>query len=386
MHAGRTPRTLPPPPPGPPAATSHPCCRPLQINLTESVSSTLPFENGRQVRTIAVSPDGRILLSIDDEGRAVVVRRRRRALLHHFSFKGPVRAAKFSPDGKYVACAVGRLLQVRAPAAAAVHAAGRRPRGRPGAAAGARRDGVGGSGRLCACRMLLSTCLPVRPALPRPCPGNPTHPAAHPSPCPARSTGAQVWKAPGLAKTVAPMELHRTYGHCHADITALDWSADSLWLAAGGKDLSTRLFSMHPLEGYRPPTLAGHREPLVAGGAGPRGAGAGSGARRRRGGCLAAGWRCAWLRGSGPAAPASAAACACCTPACSALHLTQAPGVGGADWQGGPPPLHAGTRWGAVCLDVSQARGGGASGGASGGGSSDRGAGPEAAAVRGGAG
>jgi len=82
-------------------------------SLTESCSSTLPFENGRQIRTIAVSPDGRLLLSIDDEGRALVVNRRRRALLHHFSFKGPVRAAKWSPDGRYLAVAVGRLLQVR---------------------------------------------------------------------------------------------------------------------------------------------------------------------------------------------------------------------------------------------------------------------------------
>lgn len=88
--------------------------RDQQINLTESCSSALPFENGRQIRTIAVSPDGRLLLSIDEEGRALVVNRRRRALLHHFSFKGPVRAAKWSPDGRYLAAAVGRLLQVRA--------------------------------------------------------------------------------------------------------------------------------------------------------------------------------------------------------------------------------------------------------------------------------
>lgn len=84
------------------------------MNLTESTSSTLPFENGKQIRTIAVSPDGRVLLSVDEDGRAIVVNRRRRALLHHFTFKAPVRVAKFSPDGKYVACAVGRLLQVRA--------------------------------------------------------------------------------------------------------------------------------------------------------------------------------------------------------------------------------------------------------------------------------
>lgn len=84
-----------------------------QINLVQSTSSTLPFENGKQIRTICVSPDGRLLLSIDQDGRALVVNRKRRALLHHFSFKAPVRAAKFSPDGNFVACAVGRLLQVR---------------------------------------------------------------------------------------------------------------------------------------------------------------------------------------------------------------------------------------------------------------------------------
>ena len=36
-------------------------------------------------------------------------------LLHHFSFKGPVRAAQFSPDGEYIACAVGKILQVVPP-------------------------------------------------------------------------------------------------------------------------------------------------------------------------------------------------------------------------------------------------------------------------------
>ena len=50
---------------------SCPC---LQINLTESSSSTLPFENGRQIRTIAVSPDGRILASGDASGRLILNR------------------------------------------------------------------------------------------------------------------------------------------------------------------------------------------------------------------------------------------------------------------------------------------------------------------------
>ena len=50
----------------------------------------------------------------------------------------------------------------------------------------------------------------------------------------------QVWKAPGFEKSMAPMELHRTYGSSHADITCLAWSQDSCWVAIAGKDLSAR--------------------------------------------------------------------------------------------------------------------------------------------------
>ncbi len=51
---------------------------------------------------------------------------------------------------------------------------------------------------------------------------------------------AQVWRTPGLGKSVAPMQLHRTYGGCHGDIAALDWSADSQWIAVASKDLTAR--------------------------------------------------------------------------------------------------------------------------------------------------
>lgn len=66
-----------------------------------------------QVRTLCVSPNGTLMLSIDEDGKALLINRARRALLHHFSFKGPVAVARFSPDGKYIAVGVGRLVQVR---------------------------------------------------------------------------------------------------------------------------------------------------------------------------------------------------------------------------------------------------------------------------------
>ena len=50
----------------------------------------------------------------------------------------------------------------------------------------------------------------------------------------------QIWRTPGYAKTTAPMQLHQTYGGCAADITSLDWSEDSLWIAVASKDLSAR--------------------------------------------------------------------------------------------------------------------------------------------------
>ena len=73
----------------------------------------------------------------------------------------------------------------------------------------------------------------------------------------------QIWRTPGFVKTTAPMQLHRQYGGCHADITALDWSLDGRWVAVVSKDLAARVFSLHALEGYRVPTLAGHKDTPV---------------------------------------------------------------------------------------------------------------------------
>jgi len=50
----------------------------------------------------------------------------------------------------------------------------------------------------------------------------------------------QIWRAPGLRKVFAPMELYRSYGGCHADISSVDWSDDSFWITASSKDLTAR--------------------------------------------------------------------------------------------------------------------------------------------------
>ena len=151
-----------------------------QVDLVKSQASTLPYELRSNVRTMCVSPDGALLVAIDDTGRSLVINRKQNALLHHFSFKDTVRVASFSPDGRYLAVGSGRLVQ--------------------------------------------------------------------------------VWCRPGLVKSTNPLELHRTYGHCHSDIVSLDWSDDSTWVAAGSKDLTVRVWSLHSIDGYVPPTLAGHKD------------------------------------------------------------------------------------------------------------------------------
>lgn len=73
-----------------------------QVDLVKSRATTIPFELRSDVRTLCVSPDGTLLVAIDDTGRALVINRKQNALLHHFSFKDTVRVASFSPDGRYV--------------------------------------------------------------------------------------------------------------------------------------------------------------------------------------------------------------------------------------------------------------------------------------------
>lgn len=70
------------------------------FDLVGSRSRTLDFECRKNIERLALSPDGRTLLAIDEDGRAVLVNVRKGIVLHHVNFKAPVRAASFSPDGK----------------------------------------------------------------------------------------------------------------------------------------------------------------------------------------------------------------------------------------------------------------------------------------------
>ena len=82
------------------------------FDLIRSRSFTFPFEARRNISRLALSPDGAILLTIDDEGHLLMVNVHRRIAIHHLNLKQKVGDVRFSPDGKYVAFAIGRLTQV----------------------------------------------------------------------------------------------------------------------------------------------------------------------------------------------------------------------------------------------------------------------------------
>ncbi|KAI8855000.1 WD40-repeat-containing domain protein [Chytridium lagenaria] len=81
------------------------------FELTSNKSYTFPFENRKDTDTIALSPNGLLMLSIDEDGRAILANVPRRVVLHRHNFGERVRSAKFSPNGKYIAITHGKLVQ-----------------------------------------------------------------------------------------------------------------------------------------------------------------------------------------------------------------------------------------------------------------------------------
>lgn len=89
---------------------------------------TFPFELKRNIQTLALSPDGALLLAVDEGSQAVLVSVPQRIVLHHFNLSsetdgGTAAAASiscisFSPDARYLVICAGLRIRVwRAPGA-----------------------------------------------------------------------------------------------------------------------------------------------------------------------------------------------------------------------------------------------------------------------------
>ena len=74
----------------------------------------------------------------------------------------------------------------------------------------------------------------------------------------------QVWRTPSLASEFSPFALHRTYTGHYDDVTCVAWSPSGAYLCTGSEDLTARIHSLHPTQGFIPVALSGHRERLVS--------------------------------------------------------------------------------------------------------------------------
>lgn len=81
----------------------------------------------------------------------------------------------------------------------------------------------------------------------------------------------QAWKTPTTPGAdgngeleYAPFILHRDYGGHFEEVRHLSWSGDSRFFVSASKDLSARLWSLDPEEGFEPTILSGHRQQVRA--------------------------------------------------------------------------------------------------------------------------
>ncbi|KAK6453871.1 WD40-repeat-containing domain protein [Scheffersomyces xylosifermentans] len=82
------------------------------FDLVQNRSFTFSYEHRKNIARIALNKQGTLLLSVDEDGRAILVNFVSRTVLHHFNFKDSVRDLQFSPDGHYFAIACSRFIQV----------------------------------------------------------------------------------------------------------------------------------------------------------------------------------------------------------------------------------------------------------------------------------
>lgn len=82
------------------------------FDLVNNKSFTFPYQHRRSVARVALNKQETLMLTVDVDGRAILVNFNARTVLHHFNFKEKVHDLQFSQDSKHFAVAVGRFIQV----------------------------------------------------------------------------------------------------------------------------------------------------------------------------------------------------------------------------------------------------------------------------------
>ncbi|KAH9909867.1 WD40-repeat-containing domain protein [Xylariomycetidae sp. FL2044] len=160
------------------------------FNLVDNKSYTLPFAHRKNISRIGLTPRGNLLLSIDEDGYAILTNVHRRIPIYYFSFRSPVTALAFAPSGRHFAVGIGRK--------------------------------------------------------------------------------TEVWHVPSTPDAnaeagleFAPFVRHHTHTGHFDDVRHIEWSNDSRFFLTASKDLTTRIWSLTPEEGFTPTVLSGHKQALI---------------------------------------------------------------------------------------------------------------------------
>jgi hypothetical protein len=145
----------------------------------------------KNIACLDLTPRGNLLLTVDEDGRAILTNFHRRVIIHHFTFKDSISALRFSHSGRNFAVGVGRRLQIW-----------------------------------------------------------------HTPAVPGYDNTGEI--------EFAPFMLHRDLAGHFDVVQNIEWSGDSRFLLTASKDLTARVWSLDPLDGFEPTTLAGHRQAVRA--------------------------------------------------------------------------------------------------------------------------
>ena len=75
----------------------------------------------------------------------------------------------------------------------------------------------------------------------------------------------EVWRTPSYEeeREFAPFVKHREYTGHFDTVNSITWSGDSKFFLTASKDLTVRMWSLNPVEGFVPTALSGHKESIV---------------------------------------------------------------------------------------------------------------------------
>ncbi|KAI1819629.1 periodic tryptophan protein 2 [Xylaria intraflava] len=160
------------------------------FNLVENKSHTFPFAHRKNISRLGLTPRGNLLLSVDEDGHAILTNVPRRIPIYHFSFRSPVTALAFSPSGRHFAVGLGRK--------------------------------------------------------------------------------TEVWQVPSTPDSnadggleFAPFVRHHTHMGHFDDVRHIEWSNDSRFFLTASKDLTVRIWSLNPEDGFTPTILSGHKQAVI---------------------------------------------------------------------------------------------------------------------------